>query len=293
MSAAQRLDTMPDDASFGDGPGVRGHSVGAEPTWPAVGGRTIATFGGTDIAQPLPPLPYLVEKLGIASGAPTCIAGYGFGGKTIACQAMALALVANRPVWGAFFPRAGRVLHLDYEQGQRLTFERYQRLARADGIDLAEVDDRLRVAIAPAVYLDDAGAEDVFARTMDGFDLVIIDSLRAAAPSADENSSEVRKYIDRLGRATAKTGAVCIFIHHARKPKADDPDGAKFKIRGSSALFDACASVFVVRGGERTTHAGAPREVPEPGHLDPGHGPSHRRRRSRRRRPRRPSRSPP
>jgi hypothetical protein len=58
------------------------------------------------------------------------IAGYGFTGKTIAAQALALAIASGGRVWDMFAARSGRVLHLDYEQGQRLTNERYQRLAR-------------------------------------------------------------------------------------------------------------------------------------------------------------------
>ena len=48
-----------------------------------------------------------------------------------------------------------------------------------------------------------------------------------------------------MSRAAEPHGTVVVFVHHARKPKADDVDGARYKIRGSGALFDACGSVLV------------------------------------------------
>jgi hypothetical protein len=221
-------------------------------------GRAIQTVSAAEIARPLPPVPFLIEALGIASGAPTCIAGYGFSGKTISWQSAALSMASGAPVWGVYRGRPSRVLHIDYEQGHRLTYERYQRLARAADIDLRDIADRLHLATMPEIYLDHADAADVYARVMEGFDMVLLDSFRAAAPSADENSSDVRRYIDLLGRVGEKTGAVPFFIHHSRKPKADDPEGAKYALRGSSALFDACASLFIFQGVKgaptRVTH---------------------------------------
>ena len=212
--------------------------------------RSIVTIGAAELAQPLPELPYLIDKLGIAAGAPVCVAGYGFSGKTMAMQSLGFSVAAGLPVWGVWTAARGRVLHIDYEQGRRLTSERYQRLARGAGVDLASLGDKLHMAEFPEIYLDDSDGADAYARAMDGFELAIVDSFRAAGPKTDENSSEVRKPLDQLARASAKTGCTAIFIHHSRKPKADDPDGAKYKIRGSSALFDACGSVFVFEGSK-------------------------------------------
>ncbi len=95
------------------------------------------------------------------------------------------------------------------------------------------------------LYLDSVNAESVYARELDGFDLVILDSLPASAPDVDENSSEVRRLLDVLGRVSEKTGVVSLVIHHARKPHEDAVGGAKMSVRGSGAIFDACSSLFV------------------------------------------------
>ena len=220
---------------------------GVPPT-PVEGGppSIIEHVGADAIFAPLPPVPWLCEGLRLAPGGVACLAGYGFSGKTVAAQSLALSVATGRDVFGVYRCKRGRVLHLDYEQGHRLTFDRYQRLARGMGVTLADIDDRLRVAVFPTIYLDSPHAPDVFARTLEGFDLVIVDSQRAAAPTVDENSSEVRKVIDLLARAGDKTGTLPAFLHHARKPSEGQQGGAKAAIRGSSAIYDACASVFVL-----------------------------------------------
>lgn len=228
---------------------VRLPTRGRKAATPAV--RTITTIGVAELAKPLPPQSFLVRALGIGPGAPTCVAGYGFAKKTLAMQSLLLDIATGKPAFGVYECKSGRALHLDFEQGLRITQERYQRLARARGIDLLELaaEDRLRLAVHPSVYLTATDAEDVLTRTIRGFDVVLIDSLKAAT-AADENSSEIRQPVDVLGRVSEKTGATIILIHHARKPKVDDPKGGRYAMRGSSALYDAMASVFVFEGSK-------------------------------------------
>jgi hypothetical protein len=216
-------------------------------------------MGPAAIFAPLEPVAYVIRALDLCPGAPALWAGYGFSGKTLAAQAAALALAGDvGKVWSAFAAPRARVLHLDYEQGSRLTRERYQRLAFAMMLGPHDLGDRLALETMPSIFLDDAGAEDKLERRADGFQLVIIDSLRAAAPTIEENASEARRPLDMLSRISERTGAAFVVIHHARKPNATQQGGAKMAIRGSGALFDACGSVLVFEAekGEpaRVTH---------------------------------------
>jgi hypothetical protein len=184
----------------------------------------------------------------MAPGAPVLVAGYGYSGKTIAAQALALACASGSLVWEAHrAARPCRVLHLDYEQGQYLTRRRYQRLAQGAGLSLGDLGQRLELSAMPRFRLDAQGAEDSIRRACAGFDLIIIDSLRASI-GLDENDSKVRQPLDTLARVSELDGAVFLVIHHARKPQADSPGGATMAIRGSGALFDACACVYVFEG---------------------------------------------
>jgi hypothetical protein len=219
--------------------------------------RLIEHVGPDVIFAALPPIHWLCAGLRLAGGhGVACFAGYGYSGKTVAAQSIALSVAAGQDVFGAFRSRTGRVLHLDYEQGARVTRERYQRLARAMGVWLPDIADRLRLAVFPSVYLDSPDAPDVFARALEGFDLVIVDALRGAAPTVDENSSDVRRVLDLLSRQSERVGALPLALVHARKPpagaKRDDAPAAdaRFAIRGSSAIFDACSNVFVLGGAK-------------------------------------------
>lgn len=206
--------------------------------------RAAGVLAAADIFAPLPPVNWMCQALDVAPGAPLLIAGYGFSGKTVSAQDLALAVATGTAAWGAFPVRAGRVLHLDFEQGAHLTRWRYQRLVRARGIDPAALDDRLALAVMPGWYVD-ADTRDDLARMSDGFDVVILDSFRAACPHTDENSSEARIPLDRLTRISERTGTTFAVIHHARKPSQNAQGGARMAIRGSGALFDACGSVIV------------------------------------------------
>ena len=125
-------EALPVDMSRGDVFGRAGRTPMTAPNGDAGRDPPIALLDGPALAAPLPELDYLVREIGLVAGggAPHLVAGYGFSGKTLALQALALALVTGRPVWGAYHsPHARRVVHVDLEQGDRLTRRRYQRFS--------------------------------------------------------------------------------------------------------------------------------------------------------------------
>lgn len=218
-----------------------------------------AVIDADGIFAPLPPINYVVQAIDLCAGAPALWAGYGYSRKTLAAQAAAIAIAAGSgKVWDCFTAPQGKVLHIDYEQGSRLTRERYQRLAVPMMVGPADLGDRLALVCMPDMYLDKPQAEEAVARLVDGYTLVIVDSLRAAAPSIDENSSDARQPLDMLNRVSERTGAAFVVIHHARKPNQQQSGGAKMAVRGSGALFDGCGSclVFEAEKGQptRVTH---------------------------------------
>lgn len=233
--------------------GARLNTLLARPT-------PIELISGMGIFAALPPTNWLVEGLELAPGAPSLWAGFGFGGKSYAAQALAISVAAGVPVWSdtGLGCRRGRVLHLDFEQGKQLTLRRYQKLARGLGLGPDDVGDRLVVAPLPSVSLAAPTCEAWLKEQCKETALCIVDSYRAACPEIDENSSEARRPLDMLNRVSEATGCVFVVLHHARKPDRNggaDSGGAKMAIRGSSGLFDACASVFVFEGkkGQPTT----------------------------------------
>lgn len=209
-----------------------------------------AVLGWGELATSLPDVPWLCKELSIAPGAPTLVAGYGFSGKTVSLQSLALSVAAGLPAWGRFDVGQGAVLHVDYEQGRHLTQTRYQRLALDMGIWGDELAGKLELLTLPPTYLDAPGELERLTQLCEGKRLCILDSLKAAFPSADENSSDVRAHLDGLTRVSEATGCTFLVIHHARKPSKDHAGPAAMSIRGSGAIFDACGGVFVF-GGEK------------------------------------------
>ncbi len=206
-----------------------------------------------DLSEALPPVPWVCEPIGLAPGAVSLFAGYGYSRKTMALQSLGLSVAVGKSVWGIWSCRKGSFVHLDYEQGRRLTQERYQRLARGMGTEIGELEPTsMRACIMPRAYLDEGDIGDRLVRLLEGASFVLIDSLRAAFPHADENSSEIRSHLDILSRVSERTGAAIAVIHHARKPSQQSAGTATHAIRGSSSLFDACQSVYVFEGEKDT-----------------------------------------
>jgi hypothetical protein len=203
------------------------------------------------LAEPLPEVPWVVEALELAPGLPTLFAGYGYSGKTVAAQSLALSVATGTRLWGRFPTKSGKVRHVDYEQGWRLTAERYQRLARAEGFNLLDVGDALSFVALPPDRLDDAAIEALLKRELTGVTLAIIDSFRAGAPTVDENDSKARIPLDMLGRVSEATGCTIVLLHHARKATEGDRDVRQI-LRGSSALFDACQCFWAFMGTKGT-----------------------------------------
>ncbi len=219
------------------------------------GTRSPVTYRATsEIFEPLPPQSFLVPGLHLGTGRPAMWAGYGASAKTLASQALALAVAAGAPAWDHFDTVAGGgvVLHLDYEQGFRATARRYQRLAIGHGIDPGRIGNRLRTAAFPEIFLDQRDAFDAYCRACEGAALVILDAFRGATPTKDENDSSIRTCLDTLSRVSERIGCAFWVLHHAGKPKdhRSGPVDHRTGPRGSSGIFDACGAVFDVQAGK-------------------------------------------
>lgn len=200
-----------------------------------------------ELARPLPPIPWVCQGLEFAPGAPLLFAGYGGSGKSMVAQWLALSVASGEP-FANLEVRQGGVLHFDWEQGLRLTSERYQRMAHARGIGLASLP--LSLASHPREGLLAPKAEESLLRDCEGRALGIVDSLAVASAGLDENSTEIRRPLDLLTRVSERTGISWMVIHHAKKTKQEDAQQVDVRqlVRGSSGIFDACSSVFVMQG---------------------------------------------
>ena len=201
---------------------------------------------GAEIAKPRPPIAYVCRDLALAPGC-SIFGGGGFSGKTTSLQALLLAVASGAKAWGHFDVEKGDVAHIDFEQGPDLTFLKYQRMARHMKLDLHDVGKRLACSSLPEASLG-AGPEsaDELRWLLEGRRAAIVDAFRGAFPEAQENDSGARKYLDMVHRVGIEIGCAILVIAHSRK-LGDDAD-ARSSLRGSSALFDAPQTVWMLTG---------------------------------------------
>lgn len=206
----------------------------------------VQRLGFDDLFTPEPAPQLIVPALGFAPGPPIGFFGQGYVGKSIVAMSVGVSIAAGKPIWGQHRCDRGRWLHLDHEQGKRHDKSRIQRLVAGMGIEREELRGYVDVAVFPKLNLTTADAEDLYVRLCEDYSFVTIDALKGATPGIDENSSAIRDYIDILSRVSERSGATICQIHHAGKTPMQGSRARKESGRGSSAIFDACAAVFVL-----------------------------------------------
>lgn len=207
-----------------------------------------------DIFAELGPYPWLIQGIHLAPGRITLLNGYADVGKTVIAMSIALTVATGRPLWGVFRPaRTGKVLHLNGEIGSYIARERYQRMARGMGVDVPALIESgaLTLANYPAIRLDDKDFEDKLALVCEGYQFVVVDSLRAFSGSLDEKSKEIGVALFMLAQVSERTGATIMVLHHNRKPSKDDIGGAKMAISGSGAILGGAECAFVMTSTEK------------------------------------------
>lgn len=202
---------------------------------------------GAELAEAPPPIAWICRGLHLAPGRPTLLSAFGGAGKTWAAMDLALAVATGgaTALAGLHLQRWGRVVHLNAEMHRAQVRRRYQRLAYARGVDLATA--RLEVASRShfgSFSLCQPDAKQRLIATCEGATLLVIDSFRALTAGVEENSSEIRAYLDLLLEVTERTGVCVLVIHHEGKPPSDGQRDAVHRIRGSGAIVDACDTTW-------------------------------------------------
>ncbi len=202
---------------------------------------------GPDIARARPTIAYVCRDLAIAPGC-TVFGGAGFSGKTTALQSLLLSVLSGKDAWGKFPVSSGPVMHLDYEQGEDLTYLKYVRMGRDMKIDIEGAGDAIACAsIAESCEASNLAKEEL-RWLLRGRKAAIIDAFRGAFPNANENESGVRQYLDMVNRVGREVGCACIVICHSKKPS--EGSSARTDLRGSGALFDAANTVWMLSGAK-------------------------------------------
>lgn len=198
--------------------------------------------GPADIFAPLETPDEVICRV-LRRGSLLLLAAYGSSTKTWQALDAAVA-VATGDRWLHRFPcKRGRVTILDYESGAYELRRRIQLVARGRGLVGPAPD--LDFATMPAGYLGERRFEVALAGLAAERDVIVIDSLKAAS-TTDENDSRIRRGLDGLRAIGERTGAGFVVLLHAKKTSGSQTAiDEREVLRGSSAIFDAADAVLV------------------------------------------------
>lgn len=206
-------------------------------------------------AKALPPEDYLFRDLHVSRGRTTCICASSFSGKSLLTMHLAAALATGNKYLGAFdagkSAKKIRILNWDAPRADALQpmprivagFVHPDTPYRAPALALLEEQAQCKIEVITldgSMYLTDHDARKTIGAFFADTDLVIVDAFRSAAKGADENSSEIRQYIDLLSMMAQEHNTTCINVAHTGKSESN----GKFSIRGSSAIVDAHSTKF-------------------------------------------------
>ncbi len=236
--------------------------------WPQVGDRiqvlTESTtnqewqiFSLKDAYAPRPPLSWVVSgllalpSLNVVFGPPGTL-------KSMLLTDLALCVATGKP-WltplpgepaRPFATTAAPVLWLDFDNGQRLTSERFEAIGRAH--DAPESAPLFYVSM-PSPWLNASDILQVDGLAMRvlrlGAKLVVVDNLSTVAGGKDENSAEMVGTMSNLRRLAEKSGAAVVVVHHQRKS-----NGLKGRegdtLRGHSSILAALDLALLLERAE-------------------------------------------
>lgn len=158
-------------------------------------------------------------------------------GKTWLAEDLAVALPTGRPWLGHDVPRPGRVLYVDAENGDDLALERLRQLgATADALG-----DRLHYTTETVSFPAEPDVDRLRA-TLDRHkpDLVILDTLASAAPSAERDTESAAAFYSAVWHLIRDRGAALILLVHLRKSlQGASKDDALDAFRGAGHLVGA------------------------------------------------------
>jgi phage/plasmid primase-like uncharacterized protein len=191
----------------------------------------------------LPPLDYRIKRILPAYGVAAFYGASGSGKTFLVLDAAMHA--ADGLAWFGYRSKACSVVYVGLEGAAGLP-QRVKAYRTARGPHTGR---NVRFITAPLSILESgdlSGLANCIKSARAGEGIVIIDTLNAAAPGADENSSaDMGRIIAGAKQLQADIGGLVVLVHHTGK------DAAK-GLRGHSSLFAALdAAVEVTRDGDR------------------------------------------
>lgn len=90
-------------------------------------------------------------------------------------------------------------------------------------------------------------------KSLKGYDLVILDPMRAFFGGDENSNSEANIFMAPFQDWAAEENITIIFLHHSKK---NNDEGIQSKVRGASAFVDACRTVYEISKVYKNQRAG-------------------------------------
>lgn len=197
------------------------------------GGAGLAIQSLADLLQQdFPPLTFLVDGI-LALGHLLFLAGRPKSGKSWLVLQLAMAIDRGLPFLGRT-TRPGRVLYIALEDGARRVYQRSKTLKWQP----KQAAVTFQIANFDIDGLPGPGLEQIEMAALDGYDLIIVDTLIASLSGnvRENDNGQMGAIVNRLAKIAHDTNTAVVVVHHTRKGAADD-------------IFDLLRGAGALRGG--------------------------------------------
>lgn len=210
----------------------------------------IKTFEWFD-EEDLPDLNWVCATLGLRSGPVHILNAFSNVGKTFFAADLAVCVANNLKLFDMIeMDRVGKVLHIDWDQGEEDTKIYYWKILNGHGLKRFN---NINYLIKPDWNLvsDFAKEELISLINQEKYILCIIDCLGAGLPGQDLNDDRVRKYTDMLGDVSSTTGCAILLLHHEPKNTGNNKSKAK-NVKGSGSIIASAGGSLHLTKNETT-----------------------------------------
>lgn len=189
-------------------------------------------------AEKLPEINWVCSTLGLRAGPVHILNAFSNVGKTFFAADLAACVANNTKLFDIVeMNTSGKVLHIDWDQGEEDTLIYYWKILNGRGI---KSFDNLDFLFKPDWNLVSECAKEELINLTTGYTMCIIDCLGAGLPGEDLNDDRVRKYIDMLNDVSTTTKCTILLLHHEPKNTGAGKGKSKTKaIKGSGSIISS------------------------------------------------------
>lgn len=194
---------------------------------------------------PLPPANQIItdlfdvkDKFAIIGGSKTR--------KTFFTLQMIMALATGRPFLQWHVPKARTVVHVQYEITERHFLERLIRMARAEGIDRAELTN-LHIINARGLNLTGKRGIDQISKSISSYkpEVILFDPLYKISEGVENAAEDMKIILSQFDHLAEETSAAVGYVHHDPKGQAGDRS-TRDRGAGSNVLSRDYDAAFVL-----------------------------------------------